>query len=705
MNNNFISKINISEIFSSENPPEMERLIQKYSGGIIPPLIAVGENEGLLGIEGESFLDIYIKGFFIKYGIPVYIIPLNDSLIQKIELSYKNIIDQLKNCDNISPIYEKEKGTGCESCKQCLVRNISEVPKYKVSAYMCYTGMLILSVPIYVSDRIVAILTTEHRKPKENSLWKGDLIDLDLCKLPMQVITSGDIENNLYSPIPNNLDLWQESKKRIKECEELLGLENDQILNLIINKTKQDTSFEILPEDFENILIPQLEKASKHISDIANKTYKLEKESVIGWIRAEMGSALSSIDTFWQKISWCLGNFLRLLGLDYGLLLSYDKTEKYPLNLLCHYGLNEEDIDVFSSWMDVSTNQLEEFIDRIKDNKDIQEIDLRKYRYLPILNIIYSLYGRGLNYPVLIAQTTTLDNRITFLLLGKTNPFLYQKKDSHGKVSIADLVKNDDRHFLMSIIHDLAIITRVFSSIKKIQDTKEERTNIMESVAHDLKTPITNIMVAADNLRSGRTSPQQAFKTIAGVVTQLERLNLLAEKAWMLEQIKQNSLIYNDDKKINIYKILVECRDIMSDLAESKSIRIEIDPSIRTWREVQLDPDKFRLVVMNLIQNGIKYSFSDTTIRIGGWVDVTGSGISITFANEGIPIRDEEKDRIFERYYRSKEAIIKDPSGSGIGLVLVKEFVDHYNGRIEVDSKEVGFGRFLNVFSLYFQGR
>lgn len=705
MNSNFISKLNISETFFSENPPEMERLIQKYSGGIIPPLIAIGESEGLLGSEGESFLDIYVKGFFIKYCIPVYVIPLNDNYIQKTELSYDLELDLLKNCDNISQLYKKEKSKGCESCKQCIIKSISKISKNKVIAYMCYLGLLIFSIPIYVSDRIVAVLTTEHRKPKEGTLWRSDLIDLHLCRLPMQVITLGDAETNLQSSFPEKLDLWQESKKRIRKCEEILGLQTDQILNLITNKAKHDPSYEISPEDFENILVKQLEKASEHISDIANKTYKLEKESVIGWIRAEMGSALSSVDTFWQKISWCLGNFIRLLGLDYVLLLSYDRADKYPLNLLCQYGLNDEDIDIQSSLMDVSSNQLEEFIDRIKDSEDIQEIDLRKYKHLPILNIIYSLFGKGLNCPVLITQTTTLDNRTTFLLLGKINPFLFQKKDHNGKASIADLIKSDDRHFLMSIIHDLAIITRVFSSIKKIQETKEERTNIMESVAHDLKTPITNIMVAADNLRSGRTSPQQAFKTIAGVVTQLERLNLLAEKAWMLEQIKQNNLIYNDDKKINIYQILTECRDIMSDLAENKSIRIEIDPSIRTWREVRLDPDKFRLVVMNLIQNGIKYSFPDTTIKIGGWLDVTGSGISMTFANEGIPIRDEEKDRIFERYYRSKEAIIKDPSGSGIGLVLVKEFVDHYDGRIDVDSKEVGFGRFLNVFSLYIQGR
>mgnify|MGYP001447645641 CR=1 FL=1 len=64
-----------------------------------------------------------------------------------------------------------------------------------------------------------------------------------------------------------------------------------------------------------------------------------------------------------------------------------------------------------------------------------------------------------------------------------------------------------------------------------------------------------------------------------------------------------------------------------------------------------------------------------------------------------------KKDRIFERHYRSKEAIKTDPTGSGVGLVLVKDFVDHYKGQIEVRSTEIKFGKYLNVFSLYLPGR
>jgi len=173
----------------------------------------------------------------------------------------------------------------------------------------------------------------------------------------------------------------------------------------------------------------------------------------------------------------------------------------------------------------------------------------------------------------------------------------------------------------------------------------------------------------------------------------------------MLEQIRQNELTYNDSESADVYKLLSECRDTMSDLAADKSIEIRIDPEIEKWQSVYLDIEKLALVVMNLIQNGIKYSFPETQIDISGWKDVVNSGIVLTFANEGIQIHDTEKDRIFERHYRSKEAIKTDPTGSGVGLVLVKEFVDHYKGRIDIRSTEIGFGRFLNVFSLYLPGR
>ena len=143
----------------------------------------------------------------------------------------------------------------------------------------------------------------------------------------------------------------------------------------------------------------------------------------------------------------------------------------------------------------------------------------------------------------------------------------------------------------------------------------------------------------------------------------------------------------------------------MTDMAEMRSMEIHIDHGIRAWRSIHVDVEMLRLVVLNLLHNGIKYSFPNTHVRIGGWQNGIGIGVAMTFENEGIPIQDEEKDRIFERYFRSNNAVKMSPDGSGIGLALVKEFVDHYKGKIDVRSTEVGFGRYLNVFSIFLPGR
>ena len=172
----------------------------------------------------------------------------------------------------------------------------------------------------------------------------------------------------------------------------------------------------------------------------------------------------------------------------------------------------------------------------------------------------------------------------------------------------------------------------------------------------------------------------------------------------MLERIRLGKLIYNDEQVVNAYMVFAECRKLLIDMAERKTIEIHIAPDLKDWHTIHVDAEMFRLAVMNLLHNGIKYSFPKTFIRIGGWQDSVGTGVAITFENEGIIIHNEEKDRIFERYFRSKDAVKMDPAGSGIGLALVKEFVDHYRGRIDVRSTEVGFGRYLNVFSLFLPG-
>ena len=687
----------------------MEKLLMKYRNGSVPPLVAK-DNGNDCGLLNEELLDIFEKGFSAAYSISLCIsVIFEDNLNEEsgsgqgVDQSYHKSNSFFSSCEYFQSIHESDGKRDIELEKRGLASNPGKLnlghcsvasemvtQSGKAEAYICSAGMIGFAVPVYVADEIVAILSSECKKPGAGAIWPEGSIRRNAGHLLALDESRSDTKT----------DLWQESKRRIREYEEQLGIEPGKFLAEVTELAETDPGFEVSPKALQAVA-KALKNAGVHLSELADKTYRLEKESVIGWLRAEMASALSSVDTFWDAIQWCFGNLARLLGVDYILLVSRDKSHTSSFNLQCQYGLPEESLPIVQYDWTGSTARVDDFTERMGAFDSVQEIDLRQYSDVPILGTLYSLYGKGVSYPVLVASTITLDGGLTFMVLGKKE----LAKRRRTIKSAMKWLRQDDRQYLMTIVRELAIITSVFFSMKTLQETVEEQTNLMESVAHDLKTPIQNIMIAAENLREGRVDPERASRTIAGVVTQLQRLDMLAQKTWMLERIRLDKLEYDDKQVVNPYQIFSECRELLTDMAERASINIHIDPYIKRWRGIHIDTEMFRLVALNFLHNGLKYSFPDTIVEIGGWQDNVGAGISITIQNEGIRILDEEKDRIFDRYFRTKEGIQMDPAGSGIGLALVKEFVDHYDGKIGVKSTEVGFGKYSNVFTLFLPGR
>ena len=694
-----------------KSPPEMEKLLMKYRSGSVPPLVAKDDGNDY-GLLNEDLLDIFEKGFSAAYSIPLRIsVVLEDSLSEEDGSGafYHKLNPFLSPCKYFQSIQksnvEQQKQAFAANSRKLNLNYCSVTPELitrngKAKAYICSAGMISFAVPVYVAGEIVAILSSECKKPGAGVIWPERLIKQSIHHLLDVDEPSSDTK----------IDLWQEGKRRIRKCEDQFGLKPGELLTEVTEHTEINPEFEVFPETLQTIM-DALENAGTHLSELADKTYRLEKESVISWLRAEMASALSSVDTFWGEIQLCFSDLARLLGADYILLISRDKSHASSFHLQCQYGLPEESLPVVQYDWTGSTTRVDDFTENIGTFDSVQEMDLKQYRDVPILGTLYSLYGKGVSYPVLVASTITLDGGLTLMVLGRKKLVTGQRaiiaQDEEGKSAgpIMGWLRQDDRQHLMIIVRELAIITSVFFSMKALQETVKEQTNLMESVAHDLKTPIQNIMIAAENLREGRVDPERASRTIAGVVTQLQRLDMLAQKTWMLERIRLDKLEYNDEQAVNLYQIFLECRELLIDMAERISIDMHIDTDIEHWRDIHVDVEMFRLVALNLLHNGIKYSFPNTCVKIGGWQDDMGVSTSITIENEGIRIHDEEKDRIFERYFRSKKAIQMDPAGSGIGLVLVKEFVDHYDGKIDVRSTEVGFGKYSNVFSLFLPGR
>lgn len=690
------------------NPPEMERLLSKYKGGRIPPLVS-SNDKGNYGLVNNELLEFFQKGFSAVRAIPICVSVISEnctvlssgtkheSNLADENSPYQKYNDMLSRCIYLRAFRKKADSQDSLSntqnrkcCNCCHVELDLSHQDRKARVYLCSMGMLGVVVPVYVADEVVAILTTGCRKPKEGAVWPREIINENGIQLPA-LATSQSSEK---------IDLWQETQHRVLEMEKVLGIEPGRLLSEIV-KNSEEIGSELSPEDIAGTK-EIMESGGNHLSDLANKFYKLEKESVMGWIRAEIASALSLTDTFWEKIQWCFGNLAQLLDVDYILLISHDRANGNPLHLHCQFGLPQDSLSAIQYDWSGSAAQVNALFGELYNTQGVQTIDLRQYRDLPILGMIYSAYGKGVDYPVIVVPTTTIYSGLNCMILGKKEPYV----NNSEKAEIpAKWLREDDLQYLATIARELAIIKNVFFSMKKLHETVTEQTNFMESLSHDLRTPIQNIIMAAENLREGRIPAERASRTISGLITQLSRLDLLAQKAWMLEQIRLDKLIYNDNQSVDYYKILEECRELMTDMAERESIEIYIDSDVKTWQDIRVDAEMLRQVALNLIHNGIKYSFPNTCVRLGGWQDRAGIGVAMTFRNEGIHISDAEKDLIFQRYFRSNSAIKMNPSGSGIGLALVKEFVDHYDGRISVTSTEVEFGRYLNVFSIFLPGR
>jgi signal transduction histidine kinase len=102
------------------------------------------------------------------------------------------------------------------------------------------------------------------------------------------------------------------------------------------------------------------------------------------------------------------------------------------------------------------------------------------------------------------------------------------------------------------------------------------------------------------------------------------------------------------------------------------------------------------MVLSNLLTNAVKYSPEGGIIRVGGWVE--GSQALVYVSDQGIGIAPEDRERIFERFYRADNSLARSTQGAGLGLYLAKAIVEAHGGRIFVESQAQRGTRF--VFTL-----
>ena len=228
----------------------------------------------------------------------------------------------------------------------------------------------------------------------------------------------------------------------------------------------------------------------------------------------------------------------------------------------------------------------------------------------------------------------------------------------------------------------------IIEDITQLRKLENVRKDFVANVSHELKTPITSIRGFIETLKSGEVEDENIQKRFLDIIDfESERLIRLIEDILILSDL-ENNLKSTTTDKIEIKEALNEIISIMTQLAMKKNIIITSDIQ-NGMLPLFFAKDKFKQMIINLIDNAIKYTPEGGKIKINAYQN--NNQVEIEIKDTGIGIPKEDIPRLFERFYRVDKDRSRSAGGTGLGLAIVKHILELMNGKIKVES-ELGKG-------------
>ncbi len=212
------------------------------------------------------------------------------------------------------------------------------------------------------------------------------------------------------------------------------------------------------------------------------------------------------------------------------------------------------------------------------------------------------------------------------------------------------------------------------------------RKEFLQNLSHELKTPIFAIQGYVDTLLGGALHNETVnTKFLQSASRNVDRLVNLIDDLDEISRLESGQLKLNK-KNFIIQEQLKDVYDSLFLKAKEKNIRCIIKKGCEFPLTVYADKEKIKQVLINLVDNAIKYSNQNDVIEASVY-NVDGKNVLIEISDEGVGIPDEHLPRIFERFYRTDLARSRKEGGSGLGLSICKHIIEAHRQTIHVRSK------------------
>ncbi|MGB7621116.1 MAG: ATP-binding protein, partial [Terriglobia bacterium] len=310
-------------------------------------------------------------------------------------------------------------------------------------------------------------------------------------------------------------------------------------------------------------------------------------------------------------------------------------------------------------------------------------------------------------------QKVSLSNRTLENLLGRSTPIpagtpwyetfrhpelqaLFESVFSSGAPATKSFLLHStpERFFQATLVPvvnakgGIEMLIAVFYDTTAIERVDRVRKDFVANVSHELRTPLTSIQGYAETLVDGAVDdPQRRGEFLERIRQQAVRLGKLTADLLTLSTIESGKYPFKRSR-VDANQVIRESIEAIGSAAQSKSIAIRFDP-VPAMPAVECDPDAIQQVLLNLLDNAVKFS------NRGGKIEVTVQALDhllqISVTDHGVGIPSLDLPRLGERFYRVDKARSRELGGTGLGLAIVKHIVDAHGGKISIQS-ELGKG-------------
>jgi len=228
--------------------------------------------------------------------------------------------------------------------------------------------------------------------------------------------------------------------------------------------------------------------------------------------------------------------------------------------------------------------------------------------------------------------------------------------------------------------------------LERMDQVEHERVEYLQNVSHQIVAPLNAMKWHIENLTEARVGIERGKKVLRSIYSQATLAVHLAKNFSLMSNLEGDhalSSMREPLQEVELRRLLVNLVDDFQPSGWNQDIKLIVDdPHFPSSPDILAIKPLISQVFSNILENAVKYSNSGTRVIVRGEHLSSQGKFAVHVRNQGIPLRDDDMDKVFERTFRSEDAKRRYPAGTGFGLYIAERIVAIHEGAIKASVEE-----------------